>query len=238
MHVLITNDDGYSAPGLIALAEAIRELGWRGTIVAPSNHMSGASRSRLSGVPLRWQHGRRISSFPVFHIDGTPAACVVFGLTSGLFEPFDLCISGINAGENLGAGLTVSGTFGAALEATTYDVRSIAISRQRETLNTKPELWDWSWVSKATCTTLAQLIGHHGDWNLANINLPNRVSNTDPIYTKISSASYFYDCFDLSQGYILSTIGYRPDKVDPDDDISVFAELGRISITLLSGKIV
>ncbi len=238
MHVLITNDDGYSSSGILALAEAVKRLGWRGTIVAPSHHMSGASRSRLSGVSLRWTRGQNVSSFPVFQMEGTPAACVVFGLTSGFFEPFDLCISGINAGENLGAGLTISGTFGAALEASTYNVRGIAISRQYEAYNTEPESWDWSWVVAAAAATLASLMENQSDWNLANIDLPNRVSNTEPIYTKISNQSYFCDRFDRAKDCIVSSIGYRSDQLDPDDDIRVFAELGRISITLLSGTIV
>ena len=65
----------------------------------------------------------------VYHLEATPAACVVFAAKSGILPPFDLCLSGVNAGENLGSGLTISGTFGAALEAADMGMRSIALSR-------------------------------------------------------------------------------------------------------------
>ena len=238
MHVLITNDDGYSSSGILALSEAVSRLGWSATIVAPSNQVSGASRSRISAVPLRWARARDVFSFPVFHLEATPAACVVFGLTSGLFKPFDLCVSGINAGENLGAGLGISGTFGAAWEATSYDVRGIAISRQYELRSTEPESWDWSWTVSVAAATLTQLMENNSGWSLANINLPDHVRTKKLVYTKISSESYFYDRFDPVTGCIVSSIGYQSSRIDHDDDINVFAELGRISVSLLAGKIV
>lgn len=238
MHILITNDDGYSSVGIHALAEVVHNLGWRATIVAPSSHMSGASRSRRSGVPLTWTRSQHIVSFPVFHVEGTPAACVVFGLTSGLFEPFDLCISGINAGENLGASLSISGTFGAALEAASYDVRGIAISRQYESFHTEPERWDWSRVGGAALAALRSLMDCKENWRVANINLPNKINGSQPMFTKISNLSYYNDRYDESQGCIVSSIDYPTKKLERGDDIHAFAELSLTSITLLAGKII
>ncbi len=235
MRVLITNDDGYRAPGIRALVDAIATLGWQGTVVAPAEPMTGASRSRMSNVPFEWTKGENIGACEVYYVGSTPAACVIFALTSGILEQFDMCLSGINAGENLGAGLTVSGTLGAALEAAAYKVKGVALSRQYESYGSNPETWDWSWVPSAAVAAIDGLMEQHDPWQVANINLPNTPQNLMPIYTCVSQESYFQDIYDPSTLRIVSKVGYAADKLQRDDDISVFAELSRISTTLLSG---
>lgn len=232
MRVLITNDDGYRAPGLRALAESVSALGWEATVVAPSGPMSGASRSRRSGVPAEWAWGEPIAGIPAIHLRSTPAACVIFALTSGVVPPPDLCLSGVNAGENLGGALTVSGTYGAVLEAASHGVPGIALSREFGGPWTEPESWDWSWVSEAVARILPPLLAAPEGWFTANVNLSGTDQGADPAYTRVSRALYYTDTYDVARRGIESVIGYRPEDLAPDDDIEAFGEQKRTSITL------
>lgn len=233
MRLLITNDDGYRAPGLRALAESVRALGLDATIVAPSAPMSGAGQSRRSGVAAEWAWAEPIAGIPAVQVAATPAACVVFALTSGLLEPVDLCLSGVNAGENLGGTLNVSGTFGAVQEAAARGVPGIAVSREFGGPWAEPEGWDWSWVAGASARVLAPLLAARAGWWLANVNLSETDRGTDPAFTRVSRALYYTDTYDLTRGIIRSAIGYRAGELAPDDDITAFAEHRRTSITLL-----
>ena len=232
MHVLITNDDGYRAPGLRALAESVSALGLEATVVAPSAPMSGASQSRRSGIAAEWAWAEPIAGIPTIHLSSTPAACVVFALTSGVLPPADLCLSGVNAGENLGGTLNVSGTYGAVLEAAARGVPGIALSREFGGPWTEPETWDWSWVPDAATRTLAPLLAARADWFTANVNLSGTDRGADPARTRVSRALYYTDTYDVARGSIVSVIGYRSDDLAPDDDIQAFGEQKRTSITL------
>ena len=123
--ILITNDDGYHAPGIIELENALREIG-DVYVVAPASEMSGASHSLTLARPLR------IRQIDERHwtIDGTPTDCVTLALNQIL--PFDerphICASGINAGANLGDDATYSGTVAGALESTILGVPGLAFS--------------------------------------------------------------------------------------------------------------
>ncbi|MFC9871862.1 5'/3'-nucleotidase SurE [Nocardia salmonicida] len=233
MHLLITNDDGFRAPGLLALAEAVRALGIDATVVAPSGPMSGASQSRRSGVATEWEWAAPTAGIPTIHVGSTPAACVVFALTSGVIAPVDLCLSGVNAGENIGATLNVSGTYGAVQEAGARGVPGIALSREFGGQWNEPHAWDWSWVPEATAGVLTTLLAARSDWFTANVNLCGTDRGADPAYTRVSRALYYTDVFDVASGAILSTIGYRAEDLAPDDDIHAFAEQRRTSITLV-----
>lgn len=123
--ILITNDDGYHADGLKALEEAVEGLG-EIFVVAPATEMSGASHSLTLARPLR------IRQLDERHwtVDGTPTDCVTLAINQ-IFETepnFDLCVSGINPGANLGDDATYSGTVAGALEATILGVPGLAFS--------------------------------------------------------------------------------------------------------------
>lgn len=123
--ILITNDDGYHSEGIIALENALREIG-DVYVVAPASEMSGASHSLTLSRPLR------IRQIDERHwtVDGTPTDCVTLALNHIL--PFEerphLCASGINHGANLGDDATYSGTVAGALEATILGVPGLAFS--------------------------------------------------------------------------------------------------------------
>ena len=124
LHILLANDDGYEAPGLVALADALGAAGHRVTVIAPRTDQSGTS-ARISTVPFRVREART----GVFVVDGSPADAVWVGLKRVLVEsPPDLVISGANRGQNLGAIAHLSGTVGAALMASLNGVPAIAVS--------------------------------------------------------------------------------------------------------------
>jgi 5'-nucleotidase len=123
MHIMVTNDDGIHAPGILALASALRVLG-DVTVVAPDRERSAVGHALTLNSPLRVFELR--DSF--FAVDGTPTDCVNMGIHSLLpFRP-DLVVSGINHGANLGDDVTYSGTVAAAIEATLMGLPAIAVS--------------------------------------------------------------------------------------------------------------
>lgn len=123
MHIMVTNDDGIHAPGILALASALRDLG-EVTVVAPDRERSAVGHALTLNSPLRVFELR--DGF--YAVDGTPTDCVNMGIHSLLpFRP-DLIVSGINHGANLGDDVTYSGTVAAAIEATLMGIPAIAVS--------------------------------------------------------------------------------------------------------------
>ena len=134
--ILVTNDDGIHSPGLHAAIEALTGLGEL-LIIAPTQQQTGMSRSlppTFDGRihPIKLEHAGRL--FHAYHIDGSPAQCVLYGVLDCATRKPDLVVSGINYGENLGNSTLVSGTVGAALQGGDMGIPSLAVS-----LETKKE---------------------------------------------------------------------------------------------------
>jgi 5'-nucleotidase len=126
MHILVTNDDGVQAPGLLALAQEMRKLG-EVTIFAPDHNWSGAGHVKTLDRPLRVRETRLADGSPAFMSDGAPSDCVALALL-GLVEGVDLVVSGINPYSNIGHDVTYSGTVTAAMEAVIAGVPGLAFS--------------------------------------------------------------------------------------------------------------
>ncbi|ORU89686.1 MAG: 5'/3'-nucleotidase SurE [Cycloclasticus sp. symbiont of Poecilosclerida sp. M] len=123
MHILISNDDGYLAPGLLCLADALKDLA-EITVVAPDRNRSAASNSLTLEFPLRVQ--KQANGF--YSVDGTPTDCVHLAITGLLKQDPDIVFSGINNGENMGDDVLYSGTVAAATEGRFLGLPSIAMS--------------------------------------------------------------------------------------------------------------
>ncbi|MFC1513188.1 5'/3'-nucleotidase SurE [Thermodesulfobacteriota bacterium] len=121
--ILVTNDDGVNAPGLLALREAMQSLG-RVVVVAPLRDNSAVSHSLTMDRPLRV----RTIGEDIYAIDGTPTDCVTIAVEKILDEKPALVASGINPGANLGDDLSYSGTVSAAIEATMLGIPAFAAS--------------------------------------------------------------------------------------------------------------
>ncbi len=127
MKILLSNDDGYRAPGLARLAEALTPM-FEVTVVAPQQNCSGASNSLSLRKPLRV----RQSANGFYYVDGTPADCVHLAITGMLanmlgWQP-DMVVAGINHGANLGDDVIYSGTVAAAIEGRFLGLPALAVS--------------------------------------------------------------------------------------------------------------
>ena len=128
MRILVTNDDSINAPGLWAVVESLTELG-QVSVVAPDRDQSGIGTARTLLNVLRVSEVEtRVPGVPAYTVSGTPSDCVILA-TSALFdEPFDLVVSGINEGANLGLDVLDSGTAGGAFRGYFRGIPSIAVS--------------------------------------------------------------------------------------------------------------
>lgn len=127
MNILITNDDGVHAEGLMALKTALDAVG-RVFVVAPDRPRSACGHSITLHKPLRAEKVALKDGSVAYSSNGTPSDCVSLGLLGIVDEPVDLVVSGINLGPNLGWDLTYSGTVSAAMEGAIMGVQSFAIS--------------------------------------------------------------------------------------------------------------
>lgn len=126
-HILVTNDDGVLAPGLLALVQEMRKLG-KVTILAPDRNWSGGGHVKTLDRALRVREFHLDDGTQAFGGDGAPSDCVALATLGYFKEQFDLVVSGINVGANLGHDVTYSGTVTAAMEAVIAGLPGIAVS--------------------------------------------------------------------------------------------------------------
>ena len=224
--VLLTNDDGYQAEGLRALAEELRDFATI-SIVAPSLERSGAAQSLTLRQPIV---ANRIAERH-WSVDGTPADCVIVALHKLLPEKPDLIISGINHGANLGENVYYSGTVGAAREGALHHIPSVAMSLCSKKTQAKFD------SSAKVARSTAEMILKEGlpDQVLLNVNVPEPW-NSGVLFTRQSKKITRNQ---LSEGQDPRGRRYfwlyeqRIDKdVEPDTDYAaIFAEA--VSITPL-----
>ena len=132
--IILTNDDGIQSPGLWAAAEALDELGYV-HVVAPREQSSGTGRSypkTADGQVHKEELVVNGKEWTVHAIGGTPAMAALYGILELAGGKPDLLVSGINYGLNVGSGVTISGTVGAALEGAANGIPSLAISLETE----------------------------------------------------------------------------------------------------------
>ena len=126
MRILITNDDGIYAEGIRLLAEWARKLG-EVTVVAPKHEQSGMSHAINFTRPMEIKRVQLMEGIEAYSCDSTPADCVRYGIM-GLGRTYDLVLSGINRGVNLGVDVIYSGTVAAIFEAAYWNHRALALS--------------------------------------------------------------------------------------------------------------
>jgi 5'/3'-nucleotidase len=128
--ILLTNDDGILSPGLWAAAASLSRLGFV-TVTAPRDQCSGMGRSLPStsdGIIEEKKVQVKSQEWTVYSIGGSPAQTVLYGILDVMKRRPDLVVSGINYGENVATGVTISGTVGAALEGAALEIPSLAVS--------------------------------------------------------------------------------------------------------------
>lgn len=196
--ILLTNDDGIRSPGLWAAAEVLCGLGYI-TVAAPREQCSGAGRSmpNTSDGRLREEEVEvGGESWKVYAVGGTPAQAVQHGALELMPRPPDLVVAGINYGENLGLGVTVSGTVGAALEGGALGYPSLAVSLEM------PESYYFSYSEEIDFSAAAHFTQHFGqlllerrmpeDVHVLKIDVPSDATPETPWkMTRLSRHKYY-----------------------------------------------
>jgi 5'-nucleotidase len=172
MNILIANDDGVFAPGIQALAQALKSLG-RVVVVAPESERSGYSSALTLDRPLR---PIEIAA-DVWAVNGTPADCVYLAM-NGLFDfEFDLVVSGINSGANLGDDVLYSGTVGAAFEGRLMKHPALAVSLSGAQVRNYSRAEDYAfaaqWVHDFISRFIVQGLTRLPERHIYNINIPD-----------------------------------------------------------------
>jgi 5'-nucleotidase len=172
MRILLTNDDGIDAPGLLALEEAARSLGTL-LVVAPAEGQSGCGHRVTTDDGVRVRH----TAADRFAVHGTPGDCVRLALHT-LTPAADWVLAGINAGGNLGADVHHSGTVAAVREAALHGRPGVAVSQYRR----RGLAFDWCRAAQLTALVLTDLLSR--SWTPGtfwNVNLPHLEPNAaDP----------------------------------------------------------
>src|SRR4030066_2401213 len=127
MHILVTNDDGITAPGLLALVKEMKQIG-KVSVLAPDHNWSASGHVKTMHRPLRVKEAILADGSSAWASDGAPSDCVALGLLGFIPEKINLVVSGINPNANIGHDVTYSGTVTAAMEAVIGGVPSLAVS--------------------------------------------------------------------------------------------------------------
>ena len=166
--ILITNDDGVTAPGIRSLVEAVKDLG-KIVVVAPDKPQSGMGHAITIGFPLRLQKVNLTEGVEAWQCTGTPVDCVKLAVDKILHRKPDICLSGINHGANHSINVIYSGTMSAAIEASIESIPSVGFSL----LNMSMEA-DFSGSQKYARLIVQQLLKTKQDKHLClNVNFPN-----------------------------------------------------------------
>ena len=249
--ILITNDDGIMSPGLLSLAEAVLPLG-EVLVAAPHVQQTGMGRAypRTEDVGVIEERELELGGEKIigYAVHGSPALCVAYGVLELADRCPDICISGINYGENMGQIATCSGTIGAALEAASHKIPSIAVS-----LQVPPEQYYENDYGKTDWSAAANMAKRWAQWllsggmpegaDLISINVPAKPHNADE-YRITTQSNKSYITFlppekgrDRSKSCVLPLRPYSGLELeDRDSDIFCVFNDRVISVTPLSMK--
>jgi 5'-nucleotidase len=198
VQILLTNDDGIRSPGLWSAAEALSSLGFV-TVVAPRDQQSGSGRSmpgHTDGVITEEEVEVRGKRWKVYAVGATPAQAIQHAVLEVMPLKPDLVVSGINYGENVGSGITISGTVGAALQGAAIGAPSMAVSLEvdiSQHLSYTEEI-DFSAAAHFTCFFGRHLLGGFkvADVDVLKIDVPcDATVDTPWKLTRLSRVHYF-----------------------------------------------
>jgi 5'-nucleotidase len=244
--ILLTNDDGIKSPGLWAAAEALSSLGFV-TVAAPREQSSGTGRSlpnTSDGIikPEKMTiHGKE---WIVYAVGGTPAQAVLHAILEIMPQKPDLVVSGINYGENVATGISISGTVGAAMEASSLDIPALAMSLEtpREKHLSYDTDVDFSAAADFTTFFARVLLEKRfpADVDLLKVDVPSDATpQTSWQITRLSRQRYYWPTPPQRTSWdVPGTVGYTEvadlkNEVE-DSDVYVLRVKRKVSVTPLS----
>jgi 5'-nucleotidase len=245
LQILLANDDGIQSPGLWAAAEALSDLGFV-TVAAPREQSSGMGRSLPStsdGIIQAETLQVRGREWTVYAVGGSPAQAVLHGMLEIMPEKPDLVVSGINYGENVGDGVTISGTVGAAMEAAGMGVCSLAMSLETDPAYHFRHSMDVDFSTAAHFTAyFARLMLAHNlprDVDLLKVEVPSDATPQTPWeVARISRQHYFIPTAPQRSSWSEpGNIGYRMGAeldCEPDSDVYVLRVKRHVAVTPIS----
>lgn len=225
--ILVTNDDGYNAPGIRAIAEALKPLG-EVIVAAPAQNQSGKGHSIVTSEPILVFERRQATGPAWYAIEATPATTTRLALDKLVPRKPDLVVSGINRGENLGIVVYYSGTLGAAREAAMTGIPAIAVSMGGDAEA------DYAATAAAVREMIEQLKAKEmiKPGLFLNVNAPAGKTK-GVLVTRLSTKvnEQIYDQRRNPRGVLYFWPGYRPlDKEDEGTDVWAFLN-GFIAVT-------
>lgn len=173
-HILLTNDDGVRAPGILAMAVALRRIpDFEVTVLAPDTNWSASGHKKTMNKPLRIKKVHLADGSLAYCSDGAPSDCVSLGLMGAMDMAFDFVVSGINNNANIGSDVSYSGTVAAALEAAIQGKPGFAVSLDAYEYNDGN--LDYEDAAKVATDIIVKLLDrpiHNNKMPIWNINLP------------------------------------------------------------------
>ncbi len=244
--ILLTNDDGIRSPALWAAAEALSEIGFV-TVAAPREQSSGAGRSMpvtSDGALVEEQVNVRGKKWKVYAVGGSPAQAVQHGILELMPRQPDLVVAGINYGENLTTGITVSGTVGAALEGASFGVPALAVSLEvpAEYYLSHSDTIDFRVAKHFTAYFARVLIGMKPmtDVDVLKVDIPSDASETTEwCMTRLSRQKYYVPVVSPrarleDPANIQFEIKLDRDKIELDSDVYALRIDRKVSVTPIS----
>lgn len=240
--ILLTNDDGIGSPGLWAAAQALQPLG-AVVVVAPQKQCTSVGR----GMPTH--SSGRIEALagracPAYAVDGTPAQAVQHALLEILPRTPDLVVAGINYGDNIGSGVTASGTVGATLEAASFGIPAVAVSQDTDPAYhySHSDEVDFSGAAHFTALFAGRVLAQPlpPDVDVLKVEVPRAATPATPWeMTRLSRTRFYYPVVkaprqDLSEpGPLGFRIVVETERLEPDSDVHALLR-GVVAVTPLS----
>ena len=244
--ILLTNDDSIHSPGLWAAAEALDELGFV-HVVAPRNQQTSTGHSmpiHSSGIIEEMTLNVNGKDWQVFSVDASPGQSVLHGVYDVIGEKPDIVVSGINYGENIGAGLTTSGTIGAALEAASLGIPALAMSLQTDKEHHFSLSQDIDFSPAGYFTHLfAKILLSKGlpfDVDIIKVDIPQDATpETEWALTRQSRQRYYVPMPAKREtmskpGLIGYGIRYNAEELEKDSDVYALLVEKKVSVTPIS----
>ena len=244
--ILLTNDDGIRSPGLWAAAASLSDVGFV-TVTAPRDQCTGMGRSlpnTSDGIIREERVQVNGQEWSVFAVGGSPAQAVLHGIYDVMKRKPDLVVSGINYGENVASGVTISGTVGAALEAASLGIPSMAISLETDSK------YHLSYSTDVEFPIAAQFAAKFGrmllekkfpfDVDLLKVEIPSDAAPDTPWQlTRVSRQRYYEPTpAERASWDEPGTVGYRAngdfDREPEDTDVYVLRKKRMISVSPMS----